>query len=301
MRDWGSTVGPRMRTRPSSRAPLVAVTSACVPGWILPSSLAVTSARHSSRPLRIRRNSSAPGFTTAPTVALRDEITPSSGDSTCVWFSRTSCACSCARVASTRALAVASAVRYWLICEALIAPVSRSVRARAALLAASAALASASARLALAWATSARSVSGAKRASTWPRRTRSPTPTRTSLMRRPPASAPMIASCQAARLPLAASVTGIAACCGVTTSTVSAGRGAAFFSVSLSPQPARSRRDSASAAPRHDAERLGGCTGVRSFFLVFSRSARWPCRDATSRRPARDRARSTRRCGRAAA
>ena len=46
-------------------------------------------------------------------------------------------------------------------------------------------------------------VSGAKVASTWPRLTTSPTLTRTSARRRPFASVPMLASCQAAMLPLA--------------------------------------------------------------------------------------------------
>ena len=68
-----------MRTRPSSRALLVAVTMARVPAVMRPSSAEVTSARHSSRPLRIRRNNSVPLATTAPTVAVRAEITPSSG------------------------------------------------------------------------------------------------------------------------------------------------------------------------------------------------------------------------------
>jgi hypothetical protein len=43
------------------------------------SSAAVTSARHSSRPPRIRRNSSCPGWVSEPTVALRAEMMPSSG------------------------------------------------------------------------------------------------------------------------------------------------------------------------------------------------------------------------------
>ena len=58
------------------------MTVACVPGPIRPSSALVTSARHSSRPWRIRRNSSVPLPTTAPTVALRAEMMPSSGAST---------------------------------------------------------------------------------------------------------------------------------------------------------------------------------------------------------------------------
>ena len=86
-----------------------------------PSSAEVTSARHSSRPWRIRRNSSVPVPTTAPTVAVRAEITPSSGASTCVLRQPHLLRLQHARAAaSTRAWAVFSAVRYWLICEALM-------------------------------------------------------------------------------------------------------------------------------------------------------------------------------------
>ena len=68
------------------------------------------------------RNSSVPEPTTAPTVAVRAEITPLSGASTWVNFSRSCCALSCARAASTRALAVCSAVVYCWICCWLKAP-----------------------------------------------------------------------------------------------------------------------------------------------------------------------------------
>ena len=44
------------------------------------------------------------------------------GYACCAWYS--------ARAASTRALAVCSAVRYWLICDALNAPVACRLRAR---------------------------------------------------------------------------------------------------------------------------------------------------------------------------
>jgi len=52
------------------------------------SSVEVTSARHSSRPLRTMRNSSVPAPTTAPTVALRAEMMPLSGATTWVYFRR---------------------------------------------------------------------------------------------------------------------------------------------------------------------------------------------------------------------
>ena len=163
-----------------------------------------------------------PAGSTAPTVALRAEMTPSSGASTCVWRSRSSCTLAAARVASRRAFAVRSAVRYWLICCALKAPVVDSSRARCALAEASASVASASATPARVWFRSAWIVSGAKVASTWPRRTRSPTPTRTSASRSPLASVPTLASCHAAMLPLALNLTGSVAVCGVVVVTVSA-------------------------------------------------------------------------------
>ena len=70
---------------PSIGAPLGGVDAspacrACTPRAGRPTA---TSARHSRRPLRIMRNSSWPAGSTAPTVALRAEITPSSGASTC--------------------------------------------------------------------------------------------------------------------------------------------------------------------------------------------------------------------------
>ena len=82
-------------------------------------------------------------------------------------------------------------------------PEGCSRRARSALAVASASPASASLRLARVWSRSARKVSLCKRARTCPFLTRSPTFTRTSSVRNPPASAPITASCQAAMLPLA--------------------------------------------------------------------------------------------------
>jgi len=225
-----------MRTRPSSRAPLVAVTSACVPAESLPSSDAVTSARHSSRPLRIRRNSSAPLLTTAPTVAVRAEITPSSGARTEVCDSRTSCACSCARAAATRARAVASAVMYWLICEALMAPVCDSVRARAALLAASAAAASARpappgpapSRRAGSRCEPRQHLPAAHAVADAHQHFRDAQPAGLR------ADARLLPG---PRLPLAASVVGSSVDCGVTVVTVRAGRAGAFFASSFLSQP----------------------------------------------------------------
>ena len=119
LRVCGSTVGATMRTVPvhrRRRRPAVTLRRhaglAAAPGR-----RAATSARHSRRPWRIRRNSSWPAGSTAPTVALRAEITPSSGASTCVWRSAQLLRLRrAARCASSRACAVRSAVRYWLIC-----------------------------------------------------------------------------------------------------------------------------------------------------------------------------------------
>ncbi len=226
----GSTVGAIMRTLPLSATPLAATTVAAVPALRRPSSLEVTSARHSSRPPRIMRKSSVPAPTTAPTVAVRAEMTPLSGASNWVCFSRTCCTARVALAASRRALAVFSAVMYWLICCSLRAPLACSVRAFSALPAASSALASASAMLARPCATSAWTDSSAKTASTWPARTVSPTLARTSVNRRPLASLPMRASCQAVMLPLADSLMGRLVWLGNTVVTVSAGLGVFFFS-----------------------------------------------------------------------
>ena len=106
-----------------------------------PSSEAVTSARHSRRPPRIRRNSSWPGCVSEPTVAARAEITPSSGETTRVCARRSSSACTLARAATTREAAVFSAVRYWLICCLVNAPSGPIWRARSAFAVASAAIA----------------------------------------------------------------------------------------------------------------------------------------------------------------
>ena len=227
MRVCGSTVGATMRTLPCTVAPLAVLTKAVVPTRMRSSSAAVTSARHSSRPWRTMRNSSVPLPSTAPTVALRALMVPLSGARTWVCCRRCCCTASVALAAVTRAMATCSVVWYWVICCSLRAPVVCSVRARAALPLASWALASASSTLARAWTTSACALSAAKVASTCPARTTSPTLARTSSRRRPLASLPMLASCQAATLPLALSCTAHGLRCGCTVVTVSAGLGAA--------------------------------------------------------------------------
>ena len=223
MRVCASTVGATMRTLPGVVCPPGNVTRTGVPTVMRASSRDVTSARHSRRPLRIMRNSSAPLPTTAPTVAVRAEITPSSGASTCAKPRRSCWLPSVLFNASTRAWAVFSSVTYWLIWLALSAPVVCRLRARSALATASAAVAWASSKLARAWATSACGAAGEKRASTWPLRTTSPTLARTSVSRKPVASAPTTASCQAATLPLAARLTGSTVGLGWVVDTVRAG------------------------------------------------------------------------------
>ena len=220
-----------MRTRPSTRAPLAATTTALSPDLMRATSALVASARHSRRPPRIILNSSAPLPTTAPTVAVRAEITPLSGASNWVCAKRSCCTLSAARLASSLALAVLANVRYWLICWSLSAPLACRVRALSALPAASAALASASARLALACATSARPLSLENVASTWPTRTRSPTLALTSISLSPSDSLLMMASCHAAMLPLADSAIGKLRATGLSVLTVRAALGAeAVFS-----------------------------------------------------------------------
>jgi hypothetical protein len=151
---------------------------------------------------------------------------------------------------------------YWLICCALRAPVASSVRARCASAAAAASCASASATAARICACSAFTVSAAKRASNWPFFTTSPTFTRTSSSRSPLASVPMLASCQAAMLPLADSRRASVARCGCTSSTLSEGFGAVWAVgaapvAALSSSAARTLRPSATAAASRPASSQG--------------------------------------------
>ena len=217
-----------MRTLPCTWAPLAAMMVTPVPGLMRATSVLVTSARHSRRPWRIIRNSSVPAPTTEPTVAVRAEITPLSGAVSCEFFSRTCTTDTFARAASTRARAVDSAVVYWAICWALNAPVSFRLSARDALAAASASVACASATAACTCSSSARAVSELKVARTWPFFTISPTVTRTSVSFKPFTSAPMMASCQGAILPLAFTCKPSALLCGCTAVTVNAALGAPF-------------------------------------------------------------------------
>ena len=192
-----------MRTLPCSSWPLAAVISTGAPKGMRPISEAGTSARHSIRPWRIKRNNSAPAPTTLPTVACRAEITPASEALTWVCDKRTFCNCTKARAVCTRAWADASAAKAWLSCALLKNPCCCSARARSAWTCASCALAVASAKVPSACANSARKVSDCSTASRSPFCTRSPTLTRTSVIFKPFASAPMMASCQAASDPLA--------------------------------------------------------------------------------------------------
>src|SRR5450830_570150 len=251
-------VGASWRTSPITWAPLGRPRRTRVPRRRRGSSAAVTSARHSSRFCRIRRNSSVPLAGTAPTVALRAEITPLSGASTWVWRSRSSWVCTLARAASTRAWAARSALRAWLICCSLSAPPACTWRVRLALATASSALASASSRAARAWARSACTVSSARRASCWPARTVSLTLTSTWVRRRPWASRLTRASCQAATLPLALSCKGSMAWLGRVVLTVRAGRAGAGSAPWASGADSPSRQGKARAGR---ARRGGGFFG----------------------------------------
>ena len=232
LRVAGSTDGATARTRPSMRLRWRVVRLAAHAG---PQALRVpppvTSARHSRRPPRIRRNSSWLGCVSEPTVAVRAEITPSSGATMRVCASRTSSAWTRARAAARRAAVVCSAVRTWIVACGLMKPCDCNCFERSALALASASAASASTTDAVACARSAETASAAMRASGWPRLTVSPTLTSTSVSRKPESSAPMMASCHAVMLPLAEIVRGQSAFCGATVLTVSAGRvdAASFF------------------------------------------------------------------------
>ena len=242
----------------------------------------VTSARHSSRSPRISLNSSCPCGRTAPRVTERAEMLPSSGAWTVVCLRRSSCAVTCARIESSLASAVLAAVRSCATCCWLSAPLASTSFARAALARASASVASASASPARACARSASTVSGANTASTCPRITVSPTLARTSATRSPPDSAPMIASCQAARLPVACTLRAMSMRCGVMVVTVSAGLPAGLappLSCAL-PAPASPSRPQAAAT----------AAMVRSLMA----NSGWKVRVPSHRRP-RGRARSMQR------
>ena len=202
-----------------------------MPGLMAPNSLAITSARHSRRPWRIKRKSSVPGVSTAPTDALRAAMMPLSGASTWVCCRRSCWLSTLALAAATRATAVSSAVMYCTYCWALITPVGCRPRARSALARASLAAAWAWLRLAWAWAMSACTGAAWNTASTWPALTTSPTLTRTSVRRKPPISVPTLASCQAAILPLALICIGKVCTLGLPTVTVRAGLGGAALGV----------------------------------------------------------------------
>ena len=252
----GSTVGPTMRTRPWATPPLAALSVTAWPGLTRARSAAVTSARHSSLPWRISRNSSVPAGTTAPRVALRAVTMPLSGASTWAWRNRSSCTASMAWADSTRACAVTAAVVSWAICCSLMAPVVCRLRARSALVWASTALALASASAARLWATSARTPSASNTASTWPAFTVSPTAARSSVRRRPLASAATLTSCQAATLPLAVRVWLQEARAGLATVTVMAGLAldAAASAPASAARPGMGCQASSSATARATAE-----------------------------------------------
>ena len=154
-------------------------------------------------------------------------MTPSSGASTTACCRRSCRVCSMASAAATRAWAVCCAVAYCSTSWRLSAPLSLRLRARRALPSASAALARASCRLARLCARSACTLRGSNRASTWPRRTPSPTLTSTASSRRPLLSVPTLASCQAAMSPWAERDRGSTVRAGKALLMVSAGRCAA--------------------------------------------------------------------------
>ncbi len=91
LRVWLSMLGAIARTLPMIFCPSGSIKSAFIPMRILLISADVNSARHSKRPLRTNLNSSCPTAATEPTVAVRDEITPSSGALTVVCFSLIFC------------------------------------------------------------------------------------------------------------------------------------------------------------------------------------------------------------------
>ena len=263
-----SSVGEMLRTVPVTLSPELVRTVTASPTCTRAMSWPEISARHSMRPWRTMRNISVPACGTAPTVAVREEITPSSGAVMRAKPCRVFCNCSMARAACTCAAVALAAVLSWLICCWLKAPVPSMLRARSALDWASCACACAESKLACACSTSASMVSVAKVASTWPFFTSSPTLTFKSAKRKPCVCVLMEMSCQAAMLPLATNSSGTSPFSATTVCTVNAGRAAVLSAASVLGEHAVTRLPpKARAMARAMSERYW------SFFMVFC----WRC------------------------
>ena len=220
------------------------------PGRTRASSASDSSARHSSRPWRIRRSSSAPAITTWPGCTMRLAITPSSGARSAA-KSRRSCTPSrCARAVAWRASACTRVARSSSKALALISFSLASIWPRARLVFARATPASASLAAACAWRNSLSSVRWSSSSSTWPLRTCCPTSTLSAVTRTPLISTPSCISSQADTGPDASRLRSIVVDCARVrlTARLAAGASAVVSASGLAPQAGRTSV-SASARP----------------------------------------------------
>lgn len=193
-----------------------------------------------------------------------------------------------ASAACTRDRAVCSAVRYWLTCCALMAPESRSLRARSALADASASAARASASAADCCARSLATEVVTRVASGWSRVTRSPTFTRTSAIRKPPTSGLITTSCQAATVPSASSRVCHSTRFGLTAVTVIAGLAAtvALGACTVVSRGAGSRKWNHQADTPSTTTSTRALTHVEAEFLIALTLGLRSCHGSPPRKPA---------------
>ena len=115
-----STPGLTARTVPDTDLPSRVVSAMRSPGFTLANSASANSARHSSRPWRIRRSSSEPDETTCPGCTSRFEMIPSSGARRSAKLRRSAAVSRIARAVPTRASPCVRPARSSSSCVALM-------------------------------------------------------------------------------------------------------------------------------------------------------------------------------------
>ena len=193
--------GDTARMRPSTVSPVGPRNWTAAPGWIRGRSDSETSARHSRRPPRIRRSSSAPALTTCPGCTLRPETMPAYGARRVANPRRSTEESRSASAAASCAAALPRLARSSSKFAVEMSFCSSSESPRADCARASSRLARACARLASACRACTSSVRRSSRTRGCPAETRLPTSTRTCETRRPASSTPSDISCQAATEP----------------------------------------------------------------------------------------------------
>ena len=216
-----------------------------------------SSARHSSRPPRIRPSSSLPAETTWPGCTRRCEITPSSGARSVAKPRRSRAFSSWAWAVWRWAWAVSSPAISWSASLAATSCSRLSISPRRALALATARLASAWASAAWAWRSSICSARTSSCSSGCPALTTSPTSTITSATRWPDSSTPSDICSRAAIEPEAVTRRGRSRCTGLATLTVRLG--AVTAAVSSAWHAARS---STASAPPASKRRVGRGLGM---------------------------------------